>query len=278
MGKILWLASYPKSGNTWIRLFLVNLLHGQGDAMDINRLGEATLAEPGTAGFALLDKRPWQTWLPREIAMLRPRVQEEIAKTGAGVVPVKTHSAFVRDHAIPAINMAVTMGAVYVVRNPLDIAVSYAHHQGMTVDEILTIMETSMFRTPTNGTNVHEVMGSWSEHVASWTSNPSPQLHVMRYEDMLGDAVVAFRELVGFMRIEASSDQIDQAVGHADFKTASALEKDHGFVEGTPAQVRFFRSGKSGQWRDVLSDAQVRRVVAKHRKQMARFDYIPQGF
>lgn len=278
MGKILWLASYPKSGNTWVRLFLANLLRSQGNAMDINRLGEATLAEPGTAGFALLDKRPWQSWSPKEIATLRPRVQEEIAKTGAGVVPVKTHSAFVRDHAVSAINMAVTMGAVYVVRNPLDIAVSYAHHQGMMIDEILTIMETSMFRTPTNGTNVHEVMGSWSEHVASWTSNPSPQLHVMRYEDMLDDAVSAFRQLAVFMRVDASGDQIDRAVGHADFKTVSALEKDGGFVERTPAQDRFFRSGKSGQWQDALTDLQVRRVVDVHRKQMARFDYIPQGF
>lgn len=277
MGRILWLASYPKSGNTWVRVFLANLLKGGGEAVDINRVGEATLAEPGTAGFALLDPRPWQQWTPAEIAALRPRVQERIAATGEGIVPVKTHSAFVRDHGVPAINMGVSHGAVYVVRNPLDVCVSYAHHQGLPFDAIAGIMATDMFRTPTNAANVHEVMGSWSQHVASWTANPSPQLHVMRYEDMLAEPEAAFLALARFMRVPASEADVRRAAAHAAFDRVAAMEAEGGFVERTPAQQRFFRAGRAGQWREALTEAQVAAIVGAHREQMARFGYVPEG-
>jgi hypothetical protein len=279
MGKILWLASYPKSGNTWVRLFLANLFKGDGSALvALDRIGEATLAEPGTAGFALLDQRPWQEWSIEDIARMRPQVQERIAATGEGVVPVKTHSAFVMVRGTPSINMGVTAGAVYVVRNPLDIAVSYAHHQGLTIDEIIAIMARDMFTTPTNATNVYEVMGSWSQHVASWTASASPMMHVMRYEDMLGDPHAAFGDLARFMRVEADDATVANAVAMSAFDKVADQEAKEGFQERTPAQDRFFRAGKADQWRDVLTDQQVSDVVGAHREQMARFGYIPDGF
>jgi hypothetical protein len=278
MGKILWLASYPKSGNTWVRLFLANLFKGDGsNPVALNRIGEATLAEPGTAGFSLLDQRPWQEWSIEDIARMRPQVQERIAATGEGVVPVKTHSAFIMVRGTPTINMGVTAGAVYVVRNPLDIAVSYAHHQGLPVDEIIAIMAKDMFTTPSNATNVYEVMGSWSQHVASWTASTSPMMHVMRYEDMLSDPHAAFGALGGFMRIEADEDAVRRAVALSAFDKVAGQETLEGFQERTPAQERFFRAGKAGQWRDVLSAAQIDAVVQAHGEQMERFGYLPES-
>ncbi len=279
MGRILWLASYPKSGNTWVRLFLANLFKGDGSGpVALERMGEATLAEPGTAGFALLDARPWQDWSIEEIARMRPRVQERIAATGEGVVPVKTHSAFVMVRGTPAINMTVTASVVYIVRNPLDVVVSYAHHQGITPDEIIGIMATNMFATPTNATNVYEVMGSWSQHVASWTASTSPMIHIMRYEDMLAEPQGVFAGLVSFMRVRADERAVKRAVELSSFESVADQEKREGFQERTPAQDRFFRAGRAGQWRDALNDRQVAAVVAAHREQMARFDYIPDGF
>lgn len=278
MGKILWLASYPKSGNTWLRLFITNLLADSPEPFDINRIGEVTLAEPGTAGFALFDERPWQDWSDGDIARLRPRVQERISQTRDGVIPVKTHSAFVKVGGIQTINMAVTHGAVYVVRNPLDVVISYAHHQGIAIDAMIDIMANDMFRTPTNATNVYEVMGSWSQHVTSWTAADSPMIHIMRYEDMAADAMAAFTGLATFMRVKTTPEKIERAVKHAAFDTAKEMEAQEGFVERTPAQDRFFRSGRVGEWREVLSDDQVRRIVDAHQQQMARFGYLPDGF
>ncbi|MEM7119948.1 MAG: sulfotransferase domain-containing protein [Pseudomonadota bacterium] len=277
MGKILWLASYPKSGNTWLRLFISNLLADSATPFDINRIGEVTLAEPGTAGFALFDQRPWQEWSDADIARLRPQVQERISQTREGVIPAKTHSAFVKVGGVPTINMAVTHGAVYVVRNPLDVVISYAHHQGIDIDAMIDIMATDMFRTPTNATNVYEVMGSWSQHVASWTASESPMVHVMRYEDMVADAGSAFSDLAAFMRVQTTPEKIERSVQHAAFDTARKMEAKTGFVERTPVQDHFFRSGRVAEWREVLSESQVQRIVEAHHQQMARFGYLPDG-
>ncbi|MBC6440632.1 MAG: sulfotransferase domain-containing protein [Rhodospirillales bacterium] len=276
MGRILWLASYPKSGNTWVRVFLANLLIGDGNApVALDRLGEATLSESGTTGFARFDDRPWTEWSHDDIAAMRPRVQERIASTGDGAVPVKTHSAFVMAKGAPVINMAVTSGVVYIVRNPLDVAISYADHQGLGVDAIIGIMATDMFRTPTNEHNVFEVMGSWTQHVRSWTGSSSPMLHIMRYEDMLADPEPVFTRLVSFMRIGADDAAVRRAVDLSSFDRVRAQETSEGFRERTPAQAHFFRSGKAGQWRDRLTRDQVARIVGDHREQMARFGYCP---
>ncbi len=278
MGRILWLASYPKSGNTWLRVFLANLFKAGGGAHDVNRIGEATLAEPVTAGFARLDPRPWQDWSQADIARMRPQVQAGIAALGEGAVPVKTHSAFVNVGGVAAINMAVTGGAVYIVRDPRDVAVSYAHHLGMTIDQILEIMAHDMFRTPTNDDNVSEVMGSWSQHVASWTTNRSAMLHVMRYEDMLADAETAFLALARFMRVAADEAVVRAAVANAAFDKVAAMEAASGFIERTPAQQRFFRAGRAGQWREAMTLAQAEAVVAVHGEQMAKFGYLGEEF
>jgi hypothetical protein len=205
-------------------------------------------------------------------------VQERISQTRDGVIPVKTHSAFVKVGGMATINMAVTQGAVYVVRNPLDVVVSYAHHQGLGIDAMIRVLNTDMFRTPTNEVNVYEIMGSWSQHVASWTAATSPLMHIMRYEDMAADPLAAFGALAAFMRIEATPEAIARAVRHADFKQAAAMEEAAGFKERTPAQDRFFRSGTTGQWRDALSPDQVAAVVGAHREQMERFGYVPDGY
>jgi hypothetical protein len=95
---------------------------------------------------------------------------------------------------------------------------------------------------------------------------------------MVADPLAAFGALAGFMRIAATPQAIARAVAHADFKQAAAMEKAAGFKERSPAQDRFFRSGTSGQWRDVLTAGQVAAVVGAHREQMERYGYVPEGY
>jgi len=80
------------------------------------------------------------------------------------------------------------------------------------------------------------------------------------------------------MRIEMADDAVRRAVEMSAFDAVSQQETAEGFAERTPAQDRFFRSGQAGQWREVLSDAQIAAVVDAHRDEMARYDYLPEGF
>ena len=99
----------------------------------------------------------------------------------------------------------------------------------------------------------------------------------MRYEDMLSDPLAAFTGLTNFLQIDAPAARVEKAVESASFDSLRALEERYGFAERSAAQQRFFRQGQAGSWRDTLAPGDVKAVVAAHREQMDRFNYVPDG-
>jgi hypothetical protein len=279
MGNIIWLTSYPKSGNTWMRAFLFNLFCNTREAMDINTIGGGDLitSESLLRWFQPLDKRPPKAWSADDIARMRPQAQKAIADSVAGTIFCKNHAALTMVRGHPSINMAVTSGALVIVRNPLDVVLSLADFMGRPLDDAITIMGTRDFELPSSGQGVGHTIGSWSQNVASWTARPSPQLHVVRYEDLIDRPDEIFAGVTAFLGLTPPDWRLKTAIENASFDVLAGQEKDHGFAERSAHQKRFFRSGKAGAWRDSLSEAQVARIVADHREQMARFDYLPAG-
>ncbi len=278
MSGILWLASYPKSGNTWLRAFLHNLLRNPREPFDINRMSELTAGDSQAHWFRRLDPRPPAELSRDDLAQLRPRVHALISESARDTVMVKTHNALIEVAGVPMISQNLTAGAIYVVRNPLDVVVSYAHHLGQPLDDVIALMETSGFATPALETLVPEHHEDWSTHVASWTARAHQKLHVMRFEDMSSRPGPTFRAVAAFLGLKPPRERLERAMRHSSFRALRAQEDRTGFVERTPVQDRFFRSGKAGGWREALSDAQVRRVVEHHHTQMARFGYVPAGY
>jgi len=278
MSNVLWLASYPKSGNTWVRAFLHNLLVDPDEPFDINRMSALTQGDSQAQWFRQLDPRSATTLSNREIAALRPRVHRLIAESARETVMVKTHNALIAVEGVSMITLEVTAGAIYVVRNPLDVALSYAHHLGATLDAIIELMGRTDFATPASEHHVPEHQSDWSSHVQSWTQRPSSALHVVRYEDLKEDPLSYFGALARFLGLAVDDARIEKAIRFSSFDALRAQEDKGGFIERTPAQDRFFRSGASGEWRNKLSPAQIKRMVERHRTQMARFHYVPEGY
>jgi hypothetical protein len=275
---VIWLASYPKSGNTWIRMFLSNLgaaMAGEHAGVELNAISRFSASADFLVHFAdVLGFTPTARHRS-EIAAARHTVQQRIADAYEGLIFAKTHNALLSDRGHPVINFAVTAGAVYIVRNPLDVAISLAHHMGESIDNAIEVMATDDFETPLNDDLVHEIWSSWSRHVASWTRKPHPAIHVMRYEDMLADPHAAFGALVRHLRLAPTPGQFASAVAGSSFDKLRAEEESEGFAERPQQAERFFREGRSGQWRDVLTPQQVERIASVHGEQMARFGYWP---
>jgi hypothetical protein len=279
MGNIIWLASYPKSGNTWMRAFLFNLFCNTREPMDINQIGGGDLitSESLLRWYRPLDARPPAAWSPDDVARLRPRAHEAIAASVQGTVFCKIHAALTKARGFPTVNMAATSGALVMVRNPLDVVLSLADFFGKSIDSTIAIMGTENYELPSDDVGVAETLGSWSQNVASWTARPSPQLHVVRYEDLLSDPKAGFGGVVTFLGLSPPDWRFETAVANASFKVLSGQERDHGFAERSVHQKRFFRAGRAGMWKQKLTGKQVDRIVADHREQMARFGYLPQG-
>jgi hypothetical protein len=277
MGAIIWLASYPKSGNTWMRVFLHNLLLNAKEPVDINSLHFFTLGEGNARFYKPFDPRPLSELSETEVMALRPRVHELLTRASPDSVFVKTHHFLGEIEGMPLITMSHTAGAIYMVRNPLDVALSYANHFGMPIDQAIEEMANDGTGSKPSDRNARQYYGSWSLNVSSWTQNAVPTLHVVRYEDMQERPVETFGGVARFLGLDPPRERLDRAISHSSFGALKAQEEQHGFVERTE-HTRFFREGRTGTWRTVLSEEQVARLVADHREQMERFGYVPDGY
>ena len=276
---IIWIASYPKSGNTWVRVFVHNLLRelrGETEgSQDINDLGRYAIWEHSYPHYTqVLGKSPTIA-TNEELARARPAVQSLISKKQKGLSLTKTHLCFGADHDVPTINLNVTLAAIYIVRNPMDVAISYAHHCSRPVDAIIADMARPGFRTPPTENHVGELLESWSQHVASWMGIASRPVHIIRYEDMLAFPGRSFGSIARFLGLNPTEAQLRSAVQKSSFAELAKQEAEHGFKEKPKRAERFFRSGTAGQWREALSPEQVNCILADHASMMQRVRYLP---
>ena len=278
---IIWIASYPRSGNTWTRAFINTVSRIIRDPgfrdIDINRLEEDSASESKAELYSQVLGKPAHRASDGEIASARPRVQAAIARQLNRPVFIKTHNANALDHGFPIINMGASAGAVYVVRNPLDVVISFAAFSGTTIDHAIEAMATPGYGVQTSRTHVRVVTGSWSEHVGSWTARPHPAILVVRYEDLAADPLRHFGAVARHLLMTPSEDQLARAIELTGFERLRAKEAAEGFGERPDTTSQFFRAGRAGQWRETLSAAQVERMVAAHRPLMKRFGYLPEG-
>lgn len=275
MPGILWLASYPKSGNTWMRVFLANLILGEKEPLPFPRINEVCPSEPNEIWFRPLTKKPVHKLSRQKLAALRTKAQERAVSLNKHVIPMKTHSFLGEDFGHPIISMAATKAAVYIIRDPRDVAISAADHYGLSIDETITLMSDPAARGQgIPGEIVYERIGSWSVHVDSWTKWGHPGIYVTRYEDLLADPLDQFTRVAKHIGVSAGQEAIKRAADFASFKALQKQEADSGFSERSVHSQRFFRSGRSGGWREKLTAQQVRRIELDHGVQMKRFAYL----
>jgi len=277
MGNILWLASYPKSGNTWIRAFLANLVANRATAVPLSELPNYGRLEADPELYSQVAGKPSTQLNFDELCALRPAVAAAIVSAAPRTVFVKTHSMAGVHEGTPLITPQGTAGAIYVVRNPLDVVISMSHHFGIDMEAAIDYLGDERAATENSDLFVTEFLGSWSHHVKSWADGESDRVIVVRYEDLVEKPIKAFGRVARLVGVDDRA-RITRAADHASFASLSSMEKRDGFVEVPIKGKRFFRSGRINQWREALTRDQVMRIVGRHREQMQRFKYIPAGY
>lgn len=274
MGKIVWLASYPKSGNTWLRAFLHNYIAEPDTAYSINRLIDFSASESNAQFYQKYDPRPASSYTIAEVQRMRPLVHRDLTELHQDLVFVKTHNASLSVHGVPLCTPEVTHGAIYIVRDPRDVAVSYSHYTRWSLDKIIEFMNKSQAANRGNDVQIFEMLASWSMHVDLWTRHPNPKLLVLRYEDMLDRPQASFGKVISFLGGQPNPARMDRAIAFSAFESLQAQEAEHGYVANAAASTApFFRSGQAGQWREILSTGQRLRLETDHAAMMERFGY-----
>ncbi len=258
--RIIWLASFPKSGNTWVRVLLANYFMPKSSAPDINSLSQFTTGDIRKDFFDRALGRPYSASTMEEWAKVRQKALRLIAASKPNHHFVKTHCQALRMFDMDIIPPEVTAAAVYVVRNPFDLAPSFARHQSADIDTTIERMSSEMNIMATN-TGMYEPLGRWDDHVEAWTTAPGLPLYVIRYEDMLSSPGKVMSGLLEkFMKVKVDRPKLAYAVKKASFKSLQKQEKELGFAEKPAEMKSFFTKGRAGSWREDLTPAQVGRI------------------
>lgn len=283
-----YLASYPKSGNTWCRVFITELLRLSGSASSGETAENLNLNWDLNTG-AIASSR---LWLDDQLGVNSCDLsfaELDPLRSGAGGSAWlfadgerfhKVHDAFRSpdSRGRPVVSLEGCRGAVVILRHPEDVAVSLSHFYGWSLQRCVAfLLDPAAALVPDarhGGQQVRQHMGRWDQHVTSWVDQQQLPVLAIRYEDMLTKGLETFTALAAFLQLPTDGDLVEQALANTSIGRLKALEEEvGGFAEKPQGCERFFRSGRSGEGAEQLSLEQRQQLAAGLAASMERFGY-----
>jgi hypothetical protein len=273
---LIWLASYPKSGNTWIRLLLSNYLNKENKLIGINDIDSSIISSSRTI---------FDSFTPflssdldyEEIDNLRPEIYKSISKENDDCVFVKTPVAFTQNNnKEDNFPLSVTKAVIHIVRNPLDVATSYSHHSNISIEKSISSLNKELSLSASSkhlNPQLRQKILTWSSHYLSW-KNVSDKYILVKYEDLIKDPVNVFSQIIKHIYKEVDEQKIINSVKQSSFKKLKEQEESGNFKERAVHSKAFFRKGRIGTWKEEMSDEQAQKIINKHSKIMEELGYL----
>ena len=278
---ILWLASYPKSGNTFLRSLLTTYFYTRDGSFKFEIL-KKSLQFPTREAFSNIGVDINDKYQVSENYI---KAQKEINKSKR-LVFIKTHSSFCKMYnKFNFSDLKNSCGVIYIVRDPRNIISSFAHHNTKTIDEIFELITDDM--AIGNEKDEPEVyMGSWSFNFNSWKIyQKSNKYHLVKYEDLISNTKDEFIKILNFINSLGSSqfpifeEKLDKAIKTTSFYNMKKLEETQGFEEAkinevTGEKIPFFRLGPENNWKKMLSLEIKHKIENSFEKEMLELKYL----
>ena len=282
---IIWLASYPKSGNTLIRSMLTAYLFSQDGNFNFDLLNNIKQF-PDNAVFTKLGIDISDE---KEVVKNYIFAQEEINKRdGKSVRFLKTHSGLNNINGYSFTNYKNTLGAIYIARDPRKVLKSYANHSEITFEEaqkrILNFGIVGGKSDPINQTVIHS--GSWASNYNSWKEFKKKNKYLLvKYEDLITDKEKTFQQILKFIHKLKNIDfvldkkKFNNIIQSTEFQKVQKLEDTKGFEESvidknTGKKIKFFRSGAKTNWKKSLDPILQNKIQKAFAKEMEELGYL----
>ena len=282
---IIWIASYPKSGSTWVR----------------SLLGAYLYSVDGVFNFSLLKKIlkfPSKQYLEhfikdfsdiKKVSDYWIVAQEKINLNNQNKsILLKTHSALCTLENNPFTNKRNTQAVIYIVRDPRNVITSISNHFSFNIEESYdfmidnnTILTGDKWGSKNFG--ISEVLGSWSKHYKSWQNIKFAPILNIKYEDLMNDTKNSLIKIINFLQkfyeIKVDNKKILKTVESCKFENLRSMEKKLGFDEAAYSEkknkkVQFFHLGKKNDWKNLLNKEMEKKIRETFNKEMKELKYI----
>ena len=275
---IIWIASYPKSGNTWIRSFLSSYIYTNDGTFNFNLLNKIDQ-------FPLLKYYNKINLYPKNLSEAAQGwvTAQQVINLDNKIHFMKTHNAMCTINGNPFTNKENSLGAIYIVRDPRDILISYSNFLNMnyseTLNELTRKNNTSFLNDTVDTKNiVGSLMGSWSENFNSWEKYNLTKKIIIRYEDLISNPYETFLKIITYLNnlygLEINKKKIQMSIESTQFVNLQNLEKRNMFFEKSKNTKVFFREGKIKQWEKKLDIKMINKIKEKFSKEMIKLGYL----
>ena len=275
---IIWCASYPKSGNTWVRAIITSLLYSEDGIFNFAMLRKVSLFPKRfhfknfTDDYSNL-KKISQYWI---------NAQEKINSDGKLTI-FKTHNGNYNFLGKDFTNKNNTIGVIYVVRDPRNIISSIANHYKLNLEQCVNfLLDEKRFLFNQNDPNdlteenIITLLGSWKSHYNSWKIASNSL--IIRYEDLLLNTKLQINNLSLFLKkfteFEVNDKKIQNILKTTSFEKLKNMEEKEGFEEASNPNIKFFNLGPKNNWKDVLNKNLIHSIEKNFNKEMKELRYI----
>tara|TARA_Y100001936_G_scaffold235709_1_gene264214 strand:- start:102 stop:986 length:885 start_codon:yes stop_codon:yes gene_type:complete len=289
--KMFWISSYPKSGNTWLRLILCGLFFTEDGNLNNFDLLKKIPGFDSLKNFSFVKEKSLKDYdiifngteyneesvLTYSKYWIEAQKRISIDKGKFGLF--KTHNARVKINNNYYTDSSITLGFIYISRDPRDIVISYSKHINKNIDETIRfLLDGQIMKKEKIGNKMPEIILNWRDHYLSWKKFSEVPSLFLKYEDMLNNIELEIQKITNFfyknynIKITNESSKIKNIIKSTKFDNLKKKEFQYGFPEHSHST--FFRIGQQKQWSKMLNQKQIETIEEKFKNQLIELNYI----